>query len=109
MRTIHINPRFGGAVELYEFSDTPDGEPLGAELIGSAMPFQSGFTHTKAEGRIFETQGKALVDLAITAYGGIPDFVLAAMPDILGADAFAEAVEKIRAAAFLHGNSGSSD
>lgn len=94
MRTLHISPRLGGSIELYELTDTPDGEPLGATLIGSAVRFENGFTHTKAKGRIFETQGRALLDLALTTYG-LPDFVLDAMPELLGEDGYADALQKI--------------
>ena len=99
MQTLHTSPRFGGSMDLYELADTPDGEPLGATHIGTVVAVEGGFTHGKAEGRTFESQGAALVDLAIRFYAGVPQHLLKAMPELLGADAFAEGMDKIYKAA----------
>jgi hypothetical protein len=99
MRKLHTSPRFGGSIDLYELVDTCDGEPLGATHIGTVVATEGGFTHGKTNARPFETQGAALVNLATIHYRGIPQHLLDAMPELMGADAFGSAMDKIAAAA----------
>lgn len=99
MRTLHTSPRFGGSVDLYELVDTPDGEPLGATHIGTVVAVEGGFTHGKTTARAFETQGAALVNLAMIHYRGIPQHLLDAMPKLMGDTEFGDAMDKIYKAA----------
>ena len=99
MQTLHTSPRLGGSIDLYELVDTPDGEPLGATHIGTVVSIDGGFTHNKPKARTFETQGAALVNLAMIHYRGIPQHLLDAMPKLMGEAEFGNAMDKIYKAA----------